>query len=75
MNMAVRAKILLQHRKTLHYMTAEGQWTSEVANAAVFEHVADAGKFARQRPADAVDILMNFGDSQYDVRLPASADN
>jgi hypothetical protein len=68
----IRAKIVLQNRESLLYLNKEGQWTRHIEHATRFEHVADANAFARNARLTLVDIVMNFGDPRYDVRLPAS---
>ena len=68
----VRAKIVLQDRDSLLYLRAAGEWTADVCDAVTFEHVTDANTFARRCKPAMLDIVMNFGDPQYDVRLPAS---
>ncbi len=68
-----RSKIVLQNRDSLLYWKGEGQWTPHVDEAAQFEHIADASTFAQKSKLTVLDIVMNFGDPRYDVRLAASA--
>jgi len=72
MNASVRSRIVLQSRESLLYLKGEDEWTSEVAEAAKFEHIADANTFARRSKLTRLDIVMSFGDPRYDVRLRAS---
>jgi hypothetical protein len=67
-----RASIVLQNRESLLYLTKDGKWTHDVAQATKFEHVADASSFALRSKLSLVDIVMTFGDPKYDVRLRAS---
>jgi len=67
-----RASIVLQNRQSLLYLTADGKWTDDVAKATKFNHVTDASSFAVKSKLSLIDIVMTFGDPQYDVRLRAS---
>jgi hypothetical protein len=71
-NVPKRSTIVLQSRESQLYLKKEGEWTSVVAEAAQFEHVADASAFARHAKLPILDIVMTFGDPRYDVRLRAS---
>ena len=71
--MSARSKIVLQSRDSLLYWKGEGQWTPHVDEAKQFEHIADASAFAQKSKMPTVDIVMNFGDPRYDVRLNASS--
>jgi hypothetical protein len=71
--MSGRSKIVLQNRDSLLYWKGEGQWTPHVEEAVQFEHIADASAFAQKSKITVLDIVMNFGDPRYDVRLSASA--
>jgi len=73
--MASKAKIVLQHRESRLYLQAVEKWTADLAQAVAFEHVTDASAFARKHKAGSLDIVMCFGDPQYDVRLPAAQAN
>lgn len=64
---------MIQNRDSLLYWKGEGQWTPHVEEAAPFEHIADANAFARKSKIPVLDIVMNFGDPRYDVRLNASS--
>jgi hypothetical protein len=67
-----RASIVLQNRESLLYLTKDGKWTDDVAQATKFDHIADASTFAVRANLSLVDIVMSFGDPKYDVRLRAS---
>ena len=67
-----RASIVLQNRESLLYLTEDGRWTDKISQATQFAHVADASAFALKSKVSLMDIVMTFGDPQYDVRLRAS---
>jgi hypothetical protein len=70
---AKRSTIVLQNRESQLYLKKEGEWTALVADAAHFEHIADASAFVLRSKLPILDIVMTFGDPKYDVRLRASA--
>jgi hypothetical protein len=69
----VRMRIVLQNRDTLLYFQSPSRWTPDVDKATDFEHVLRAHAYASQAEQANLDVVMAFGDRQYDIRLPLRA--
>lgn len=63
-------KILIQDQSTRLYFTEFNGWSSELEHAQDFKHVAGAVRHVVRTGLGAVDVLMHFENSRYDVRLP-----
>jgi hypothetical protein len=62
-------RILLQKRE-LHLYAGKGStWTPEVKEATQFDSVLEALSFARSVPDPGLDVLMDFGNPKFDIRL------
>ena len=68
-------KILLQDRKTLHYLRSVGNWTREDADAHNFLHSQKAIDFAHEHGLDDAYVTVKFmgGDPEVSIPLPQRA--
>jgi hypothetical protein len=66
-------KILLQHVRTKLYVRSLGNWTLDPAEACDFQHSQRAIEFAREHGLTAVQIAVNFADTQFDEVFPLPA--
>jgi len=62
--------VFIQHRNTGDYLSAEGKWVPEARAALTFARSTDAFNHCLEHSLADCDILLHFGGSQPDVRLP-----
>jgi hypothetical protein len=65
-------QVVIQDRTNQLYYKGEGQWTPEIAEAADFQEVIRAFDFVLVSHLSNLDVLMDFGDPKYDVRISAT---
>ncbi len=63
--MATRARIVVQHQRTLHYVQGNNLWTANLKAAMEFEDLRSAFAFTRQLDfPKALQVVMSFGDER-----------
>jgi len=62
--------VFIQNRKTLDYLTADRKWTPDGHNALSFRTSSDAFAYCVEHSLGDCDIVVHFGRSAPDVRLP-----
>jgi hypothetical protein len=68
-------RILLQHRRTLHYLRNNNTWTKRAFDARNFHHSQAAIDFAYEHNLLEVYIAVKFLDGDGDVAAPLPARN
>lgn len=63
-------RVLLLDPKTGLYFQAEGSWTMDPQQARNFETSFRAGAFAQDHGLSNLEVFLDFGDQEYNVRLP-----
>jgi hypothetical protein len=66
-------RVLLCDNKTGLYYQSPDQWTGDAASAKDFRSSFKALLFAHERSLREVEVLLDFGDPEYNVHLPAAA--
>jgi hypothetical protein len=64
-------RVLLWNPQPGLFFEAEDRWTTEVSSAKDFLSSHRAAVFAQERQLSNVEVLLDFGDPEYNVRLPA----
>jgi hypothetical protein len=65
----LRARVVIQNRDSLLYFQGDGQWTPDINKAVDFERLLQAREMARQIDHTDLEIIMNFGEPEYDLRF------
>ncbi|MDB6018361.1 MAG: hypothetical protein JWR19_2850 [Pedosphaera sp.] len=60
---------LVQHKATRLYYQSPGRWTSSLTEAIHFQDMLSAAHLCRQQHLDQVELVLNFGQPKYDIRL------
>jgi hypothetical protein len=60
---------VIQHKRTGHFLTVAGGWTTELDQAHQLPNVLAAVRRARELELRDVDLVLKFQDGKYDVRL------
>jgi hypothetical protein len=63
-------KVFIQNRKSGDYLSADGRWVPGRESALSFANSTDAFKYCLEQSLGDCDILMYYGRSDLDVRLP-----
>jgi hypothetical protein len=63
-------RILIRDKQTGKYLSGSDMWTDYRDEAADFQHCDRAIDMAREKGLKGVEILLDFGEPQYDIRLP-----
>jgi hypothetical protein len=66
-------RILLYHTPTGMFFQSPDQWTSNPESADDFKNSPKAILFARERGLTEVEVLWDFDDPEYNVRLPVNS--
>ena len=62
--------VFIQHRKTMDYLTPDRKWTPDGRKALSFPTSSEAFAYCVEHSLGDCDILVRFGGSTPDVRLP-----
>ena len=68
-------RILLCNPETGMFLCSPDQWIPQPELADNFQSSPEAVVFARERGLDSVEVLWDFDDPEYNVRLPVTIDN
>ncbi len=63
-------RVLLLDPKTGSYFQSEGAWTADPQQARNFGTSFRAGAFAQDHGLPDLEVFLDFGDQEYNVRLP-----
>ncbi len=63
-------RVLLRQAKTGLYWESADCWTAEAEKARDFETSTRAAFFAQDNGQEDFEVYLEFGDCEYDVRLP-----
>jgi hypothetical protein len=66
-------RVLLLDSKTGLYFQTEGAWTMDPQQARNFGTSFRAGAFAQDYGLANLEVFLDFGDQEYNVRLPLQA--
>ncbi len=66
-------RVLLCKNKTNLYYQSPNRWVAEAAVADDFRSSLKAALFAQENGLPNVEVLLDFGDLEYNVRLPVPA--
>ena len=70
--MAVLMRVVIQDRSSRLYLQNQDRWTVELSHAENFQDTRQATLFASKSGLRNLDVLLNFGDPKYDLRLTAT---
>ena len=62
-------RVVIQNQKTFQYYLSPGKWVNEPSAAVDFEKTERALQFLHNNQQPDLQIVLNFEDSKYDVRL------
>ena len=65
-------RVVVQDRDSLKFFKGSNEWTPEIDAATDFSQVVNAVDFILKTRLPHIDILMDFGDPRYEVRLKAT---
>ena len=63
-------KVFLQNESTLAFVKKAGVWTPDAAQAMLFSDTNSAIEFCLEHELENMQIVLNFAEFGYDVRLP-----
>jgi len=63
-------KTYVQDAVTLRFLCVDGTWSDDSQTARDFKSSAEAILFCCHRPDAAYQVLLKFGDPQYDILIP-----
>lgn len=63
-------KVLIRDKNTGHYFQRQGCWVAGPDTAADFETSLAALTFCDEQSFEHVEIVLRFGERDYDIRLP-----
>jgi hypothetical protein len=66
-------RVLLLDPKSGSYFQAEGAWTMDPSQAHNFGTSFRAGAFAQDHGLGNLEVFLDFGEEEYNVRLPVQA--
>jgi hypothetical protein len=66
---------LLQHKETHLYYKSPGTWTSSADEADHFKDLSSAAQLCWNQHLDQVELVLNFGQPIYDIRLPVTGES
>jgi hypothetical protein len=65
-----KVRILIRDGGKGFYYLHPNQWTTKRSEATVFKSTVDATNVCYELRLSGVDLVMDFGDPVYDIRLP-----
>ena len=63
-------RVLICDTQTGRFLAEADGWTDDREQALDFQHCERAIELARERGFSLVEIVLDFGESRYDIRLP-----